>query len=391
VEGLETIKASEKEESFRGKFASNVDDNTRAIYAFTTSQRWIGLRIDLCGTIVTTTAAFLVVLTRNWLGVSAGLSALLVNWTLNFSITLQFLVEAVVNAEAAITSVERCLQLTKLKPEGAEVCEGIDDALESTWPSEGKLEFRDVAARYRDGLPLAARGMSFVASPRSRVGVVGRTGAGKSTITSILFRLIECAEGQVLLDGVDLGKLGLKEVRGRENCMSIIPQDPVMFSGSLRRSIDVFDRYTDLEIKEALEKCRMGHLDLDGAVVESGKNFSCGERQLLCLARALLTKPRVLVLDEATASVDTETDGMIQTMLRETFVESTIICVAHRLETIMDFDKVIVVDDGRIVEEDEPAQLLKREGGYFRNLVNKTGEDNALRLKKLAEGRVDVK
>lgn len=188
-----------------------MDRNTEAIYAFTTSQRWIGLRIDLCGITVTTTAAFLVVFTRDWLGVSAGLSALLVNWTLNFSITLQFLVEAVVNAEAAITSVERCLQLTNLKPEGKQVGE-LDDGLGGNWPAEGKLEFRNVAARYRDGLPLAAKNMSFVLNPKARVGVVGRTGSGKSTITSILFRLIECAEGKVLLDGVDLAKVGLKEV-----------------------------------------------------------------------------------------------------------------------------------------------------------------------------------
>mmetsp|Transcript_4161 Transcript_4161/g.8356 ORF Transcript_4161/g.8356 Transcript_4161/m.8356 type:complete len:1301 (+) Transcript_4161:82-3984(+) len=384
VEGLETIKASGKEGAFRDKFSSAVDENTDAIYAFTTSQRWIGLRIDMCGTVVTTTAAFLVVLTRNWLGVSAGLSALLVNWTLNFSITLQFLVEAVVTAEAAITSVERCLQLTKLKPEGKQVGE-LDEGLGEDWPAEGRLKFEKVAARYRGGLPLAVKEMSFVLEPKSRVGVVGRTGAGKSTLTSILFRLIECAEGRVLLDGVDLAKVGLKEVRGRSTCMSIIPQDPVLFSGKLRRSIDVFDRYEDKEIMVALEKCRMGHLDLEGEVVESGKNFSCGERQLLCLARALLTKPRVLVLDEATASVDTETDAMIQRMIRETFVESTIICIAHRLETIMDFDKVMVIEDGRVGEEGKPDVLLKKkEGGLFSNLVEKTGKENSKKLKEIA-------
>merc|ERR1711981_1143663 len=190
LDGIETIRALGKGKQFKDKFKCAADLNSSAILGFTTSQRWIGLRIDLCGSVITTAAALFVVYTRNWIVISGGIAALLIQWTLNFNLTLQFLVDAVVNSEAAITSVERCVQLTELPVEGKLNKPDVDDNLPRDWPQSGRLEFRGVSARYRQGLPLVVNGMSFLCESKQRVGIVGRTGAGKSSIAAVLFRLI---------------------------------------------------------------------------------------------------------------------------------------------------------------------------------------------------------
>ncbi|GMI53336.1 hypothetical protein TeGR_g11987, partial [Tetraparma gracilis] len=337
---------------------------------------------SLTGVVVTTVAALLIICTHSILPIEGGLAGLLLNWTLNFSITLQFLITATVEAEAACTSVERCLQLTKVDSEAPTILP-TDADLPPSWPATGTLEFRSVDARYRPDLPLSASNMSFTVKDKQRVGVVGRTGAGKSTLTSILFRLIETASGSVLLDGRDLGEIGLKEVRGRANSMCIISQDPVLFSGPVRRAVDVFSEHSDEEVKEALGKVRLDHF-FDREVENSGSNMSAGERQLLCLARALLVKPKLLVLDEATASVDGETDAFIQQQIRTSF-DCSILCVAHRLNTIIDMDQILVVDKGGIGEAGSPAELLQKKGGAFLALVDATGKESARALKEIAK------
>lgn len=221
------------------------------------------------------------------------------------------------------------------------------------------------------------------------MGVVGRTGAGKSSLMTALFRIVEPVGGRVIIDGVDTRAIGLRALRSR---LCIIPQEPVLFSASLRYNIDPFDEYTDAAIWQALEAVQLRAAvesmpaGLQEVVAEGGASLSVGQRQLLCIARALLRRPRVLVMDEATASVDNATDALIQRMIRHHFAACTVLTIAHRLHTVMDSDRIMVMDDGRIAEMAPPAELLAREGGVLRGMVEATG-DAAAELRLIAEGK----
>lgn len=223
---------------------------------------------------------------------------------------------------------------------------------------------------------------------------MGRTGAGKSTIAAALFRLVEIEGGKISLDDVDLSTVSLSNVRGRKNGMVIIPQEPVLFPGTLKQCLDPFNDATDDEVSDALSSVRgalHGLFDLDAMVEEGGKNFSVGERQLICLARAILANPSVLVLDEATASVDGETDAVIQKMLRSRFVGTTLLTVAHRLNTIMDYDVILVMDEGKAAEFGPPEELLSNKNGIFSQLVESTGKESSAALHKLASTRKHIR
>ncbi|GAB5356564.1 hypothetical protein AAMO2058_000300800 [Amorphochlora amoebiformis] len=245
---------------------------------------------------------------------------------------------------------------------------------------------------YADSLPPVLKGCTFTALPGEKIGVVGRTGAGKSTLAVALFRLRELTSGRILIDGVDISKLGLSSVRGEGIC--IIPQAPVLFSGTLRYNLDPFDVHEDAVLWRALKSVGMSELiralpgELNALVEEGGSNFSVGQRQLICVVRAIIRQPRVLVVDEATASVDPQTDQVVQNALRTEFKATTQLTIAHRLQTIVDSDKVLVMDNGRVAEFGTPADLLeKKEGGVFASLVNATGRESAEHLKSQAGQR----
>lgn len=260
------------------------------------------------------------------------------------------------------------------------------NSVPQSWPSQGKVEFENVCLRYRPGLPLALNQLSFAVYPGQRCGVVGRTGAGKSSLTVALFRIVELDSGRILLDGVDLANLGLSDVRGRG--MTIIPQDPFLTGTTLRECLDPFGKKHDDQILEALKTVRLAAEDatiqvLDTQVQEGGSNYSVGERQLLNIAAALLSQPRVLVLDEATASIDYETDAFVQQMLRTRFINTTLITVAHRLNTIMDYDVILVMDGGRAAEMGPPKDLLLKEESLFSQLVDATGPEGSKALRRM--------
>jgi len=251
---------------------------------------------------------------------------------------------------------------------------GMD--LSKAWPQEGSIDFKNYQMRYRPGLELVLKGISFSVKPSEKIGIVGRTGAGKSSLTSSLFRLVEPAGGAIIIDGQDVSQIGLHDLREK---LSIIPQDPVLFSGPLRINLDPFNIHEDEPLWRSLEHANLHKfvrnqpLGLQHNIEEGGANLSVGQRQLMCLARALLRKSRVLVLDEATAAVDLDTDDLIQETIRREFKHCTVLTIAHRLKTILDYDRVLVLDKGMIAEFESPSSLLADKNSIFHGMAKDAG------------------
>ncbi|KAL7542622.1 hypothetical protein ACHAXR_012333 [Thalassiosira sp. AJA248-18] len=389
LDGSNTIRAYHKNDHFAGVFRGYINDNSSAMLNFVASRRWLAVRLETLGAFVTLAAGLSLCIFNEQLGLSPGLSGLLLVWANSFTVTLGFLINAFSEAEAGTISIERMHSMEML-PQEKSMITSDECKVDNSWPRHGSLEFKDVSLRYRPGLPLSLDGLSFKLQHGQRCAVVGRTGAGKSSLTVALFRLADIESGSITLDGVDLSTLGLSDVRGRRNGMFILPQDPSIFSGTIRSNLDPFASHDDDGIVKALELIefpgiKRGMQMLEDSVEEGGANFSAGEKQLLCLARAMLANPRLLVLDEATSAVDGTTDEFVQQMLRSQFPDTTLLTIAHRLNTIIDYDTVIVMDRGRVAEFGSPRKLLKDETGIFTGLVNATGPESASQLKMLAK------
>jgi ABC-type multidrug transport system fused ATPase/permease subunit len=277
----------------------------------------------------------------------------------------------------------------------------------AAWPTQGRIEVDDLVVSYAKDLPPVLKGLTFSVNSNERIGVVGRTGAGKSSLTLALFRFLEARSGSIHIDGLDISKIKLHDLRSR---LAIIPQDPVLFSGTVRSNLDPFDHHTDAELRDCLERVHLVtttttssaasgsttpttgggfatpkntniFADLSSPISEGGLNLSQGQRQLLCLARAIVSRPRVMVLDEATSAVDMHTDALIQRSIREEFTDATLVVIAHRLSTIADFDRVLVLSDGRVAEFGTPRELWEMDGGngMFRGMCEESGEREKLR------------
>jgi ATP-binding cassette subfamily C (CFTR/MRP) protein 1 len=370
--GLATIRAFRAEPRFAAEFTRRLDRNNVANFlGGILINRWLGLRLDWIGALLVGVVALVSVLTAG--SANAGLVGLALSYALNVTGLLNWLVRGSTETETYLSSVERQEAYAALPVERPPVVEANRPPAE--WPARGAVSFRGVAARYRPELEQVLRGVSFEVAAGSRVGVCGRTGSGKSSLMLALFRIVELERGQILLDGVDIAGVGLDDLRSR---LAIIPQDPTLFAGELRYNLDPLGAHSDLELLGALERVGLGEAaralgGLGGKVAEGGENLSTGERQLVCLARALLRKARVLVLDEATASVDVATDALVQRMLREAFAGCTVLTIAHRINTIVDSDRILVLDAGEVAEFGAPQELLAREGGAFRGLVHGAG------------------
>jgi ABC-type multidrug transport system fused ATPase/permease subunit len=295
-----------------------------------------------------------------------------------------------------MNSIERIVEYTTMETEKQG---GVD--VPAMWPTEGRLEVDDLVVSYAKDLPPVLKNLTFTVEPRQRVGVVGRTGAGKSSLTLALFRFLEAKQGTIHIDGIDISTIKVQDLRSR---LAIIPQDPVLFSGTVRSNLDPFDEHEDDELKEALSRVHLtsdspptpdpsgsGTLTPDrnaqninvfdslaSAISEGGQNLSQGQRQLLCLARAIVARPKMMVLDEATSAVDKTTDALIQRSIRDGFGGATLVVIAHRLSTIADFDRIMVLDEGRIVEYDSPKVLFEKKDGIFRGMVESSGERDVL-------------
>ncbi|KAM9612289.1 ATP-binding cassette sub-family C member 2 isoform 3-T6 [Morphnus guianensis] len=362
VSGLSVIRAFGHQERFLQQNESTMDINQKSVYSWIVSNRWLAIRLEFIGSLVVFFSALLAVISKGTL--EGGIVGLSVSSALNVTQTLNWLVRTSSELETNIVAVERVHEYTKVKNEAPWVTEKRPP---HGWPSKGEIQFVDYKVRYRPELELVLQGITCNIGSTEKVGVVGRTGAGKSSLTNCLFRVLEAAGGTIIIDEVDIATIGLHDLRQN---LTIIPQDPVLFTGTLRMNLDPFDQYTDEEVWKALE---LAHLktyvqDLPEGLLhlvsEAGENLSVGQRQLVCLARALLRKAKILILDEATAAVDLETDHLIQTTIRSEFADCTVLTIAHRLHTIMDSNRVMVLQAGRIVEYDSPEELLKKHGVF---------------------------
>ncbi|XP_066905600.1 multidrug resistance-associated protein 1 [Halyomorpha halys] len=372
ITGAAVIRAYCVQTRFIKESEEKIDINQTSSYSGVIASRWLAVRLQMIGNLIIFFATIFAILGKDSL--SPGIVGLSVSYTLQITGALNILVNMTAEVENNIVAVERIKEYTNTPQEAA--WEITPSQVGPDWPQEGKVEFINYKVRYREGLELVLKGIDLAIKGGEKIGIVGRTGAGKSSITLCLFRIIESAEGQILIDGIDISKLGLHALRSR---LTIIPQDPVLFSGSLRMNLDPFGRYSDQQVWRALE---LAHLKsfvrglpagLQHEVSEGGENISVGQRQLICLARALLRKTKILILDEATAAVDLETDDFIQRTIRSEFADCTVLTIAHRINTIMDSDRVLVLDQGRVVEFDSPSDLLKNRTSIFHGMARDAG------------------
>ncbi|KAK3795110.1 hypothetical protein RRG08_028311 [Elysia crispata] len=367
IAGASSIRAYGVIDRFALESQQRVDVNNAFFYAFSSASRWIRIRLELLGNLIVLFAALFAVTTDNLTGSLVGLS---VSYALQVTSTLNELVQNSTQLESNVVSVERIVEYSRLPQEPA--WEVPSRALDDDWPQKGDIVFHTYSTRYRPDLDLVLKNVSCHIEDGEKIGIVGRTGAGKSSMSMALFRMIESAGGSIIIDGVNIAEIGLHDLRSR---LTIIPQDPVLFSGTLRFNIDPFGNHTDSEIWTTLENAQLKSFvsELPGGLSylceEGGQNLSVGQRQLICMTRSLMRRTKVLMLDEATAAVDLETDELIQQTIRHCFKDCTVLTVAHRLNTIMDYDRIIVLDAGRIAEFDTVEKLLENRESIFYSMV----------------------
>ncbi|XP_025080220.1 multidrug resistance-associated protein 4-like isoform X3 [Pomacea canaliculata] len=381
LQGLHTIRAFTMEDKCQQEFDAHQDLHSEAWFLFLSISRWLAVRLDWLCALFVTSVTFCSVLASGSL--DAGLVGLSITYSMTLMGMFQWGVRQSAEVENQMISVERVLEYSQLPTEAPLES---DKKPPDNWPNAGTIEANDMNLRYFPNSPDVLKNLTFRIREKEKIGIVGRTGAGKSSLITCLFRLVE-PRGQLLIDGVDVCSLGLHDLRKN---ISIIPQDPVLFTGTLRRNLDPFFQHRDdqlwtaleeVQLKSAIEELTAG---LETQVSEGGVNFSVGQRQLICLARAILRHNRILLIDEATANVDPITDSLIQETIRSKFRYCTVLTIAHRLHTVMDSDRVMVLSDGCIVQFEEPHLLLQRESGLFYSMVQQTGKADSEYLSTIA-------
>ncbi|XP_021756470.1 putative ABC transporter C family member 15 [Chenopodium quinoa] len=369
LSGAATIRAFDQKDRFINANLVLVDGFSRPWFHNVSAMEWLSFRLNQLSNFVFAFSLVLLVSLPDGI-INPSIAGLAVTYGINLNVLQASVIWNICNAENKMISVERVLQYTELNSEAPLI---IDDCRPpNNWPTTGTITFQNLQIRYAEHLPSVLKNITCTLPGKKKIGVVGRTGSGKSTLIQALFRIVEPREGSIIIDDVDICKIGLHDLRSR---LSIIPQDPTMFDGTVRINLDPLQQHSDNDIWEALDKCQLGDLvrakegRMESTVVENGENWSVGQRQLFCLGRALLKHSSILVLDEATASVDSATDGVIQKIINQEFRERTIVTIAHRIHTVVDSDLVLVLSDGRIAEYDSPSKLLEREDSFFSRLV----------------------
>lgn len=389
--GVATIRAYGVETRFMKQNLSAIDNNNRPFFYMWVANRWLSIRIDAVGSMVMFFAGIFVILSIG--KIDAGLAGLSLSYAISFSENALWIVRLYANIEMNMNSVERLQEYLDVEEEPpAEIPETKPS---SGWPQTGEIDVKDLSLRYAPDLPRVIKNATFHVKPCHKIGIVGRTGAGKSTIITAFFRFLDAETGSIKIDGVDISQIGLTDLR---QAITIIPQDPTLFTGTIRSNLDPFDQYSDEQIFEALIRVNLvgkgerdqgvskdnasenqnKFLDIESSVSEGGNNLSQGQRQLMCLARSLLKNPKVILLDEATASIDYKSDALIQQTIRDEFSNSTILTIAHRLRSIIDYDRILVMDAGRVVEYDDPYALISNKETLFYSMCENSGELDSL-------------
>ncbi|KAG9150541.1 hypothetical protein Leryth_010912 [Lithospermum erythrorhizon] len=370
IAGASTIRGFGQEKRFMKRNLYLLDCFARPFFCSLSAIEWLCLRMELLSTVV---FAFCMVLLVSFPvgSIDPSMAGLAVTYGLNLNARLSRWILSFCKLENKIISIERIHQYCHIPSEAPAVIENSRPPL--TWPETGTIDLIDLKVRYKENLPVVLHGVSCKFPGGKNIGIVGRTGSGKSTLIQALFRLIEPAGGRIIIDGIDISTIGLHDLRGR---LSIIPQDPTLFEGTIRNNLDPLEEHSDKEIWQALDKSQLGDIvrqkeqKLETPVLENGDNWSVGQRQLVSLGRALLKQARILVLDEATASVDSATDNLIQKIIRTEFKDCTVCTIAHRIPTVIDSDLVLVLSDGRVAEFDTPLRLLEDKSSMFLKLVS---------------------
>ncbi|KAF9575235.1 hypothetical protein EC968_003876 [Mortierella alpina] len=362
----------------------NTDRQAKVFYHFLMGIRWVSIRAFTIGHVLNFVAVVLIIWARGSIGPAT--AGLVLSYLARLASEMSWAVQCTSYLENNMNAAERLLFYANCL-EHEPPAEIVDRKPSASWPSEGHISFQSVTMRYRDNLPFVLNSISFDIQAGHSIGVVGRTGAGKSSLIQALFRLVDLTSGCVVIDGIDTSTIGTADLRSK---IAIIPQDPVLFHGTFRYNLDPLSRHTEQELWKVLEtsdlKVFVQQQDggLDGIVAAQGENLSVGQRQLMCLSRALLAKSKIVVLDEATASVDLATDSLIQKAIRVDFADSTVLTIAHRLNTIVDYHRILVMDQGQVAEFDTPRKLLRDPHSMFSSLVDETGPSNAALLRSLA-------
>ncbi|CAK8678304.1 unnamed protein product [Clavelina lepadiformis] len=392
LQGLTTVRAFKMQEKFEEEFHIRQDAHSAAWFLFLTGSRWLAMRLDAICAIFIGTVAFFSIVFVSMTDVDAGQVGLTLTYSMMLMGMFQWGTRQSAEVENLMTSVERIQEYYKIPPEAAH--ERPENKPPPGWPQYGIITFDNLSyAHYVDGPDILHR-VRLNVKAHEKVGIVGRTGAGKSSLISTLFRLNEYSQGEIYIDGVATSQLGLTDLR---SVISIIPQDPILFAGTMRKNLDIFGDYTDAELWKALEQVQLRPLvenlpmKLESALSEAGSNFSVGQRQLVCLARAILRKNKILIIDEATANVDIRTDHLVQEAIRSNFKHCTALTIAHRLHTIIDCDRVMVLDAGEVVEFEEPHLLLNNKDSVFASMVDSTGKAEATSLKDAAKRAYEIR